>query len=74
VVFKDHLAAEDAVPDAWPTSTFVMALRERRRFHGLSSTPAEAQAPDHGGQRNASIDMKAAAERGVTGRGTAGLP
>jgi phosphoglycerate dehydrogenase-like enzyme len=75
VVFKDHLAAEDAVSRRLADFDIVMALRERTPFpRTLLERLPKLKLLITAGMRNASIDMKAAAERGVTVCGTAGLP
>ena len=75
VVFKDHLAAEDAVAKRLADFDIVMALRERTPFpRTLLERLPKLKLLITAGMRNASIDMKAAAERGVTVCGTAGLP
>ncbi len=75
VVFKDHLAAEDAVARRLADFDIVMALRERTPFpRTLLERLPKLKLLITAGMRNASIVMKAAAERGVTVCGTAGLP
>jgi len=75
VVFKDHVAAEDAVAGRLADFDIVMALRERTPFpRTLLERLPKLKLLITAGMRNASIDMKAAAERGVTVCGTAGLP
>jgi len=75
VVFKDHLAAEDAVAGRLADFDIVMALRERTPFpRTLLERLPKLKLLITAGMRNASIDMKAAADRGVTVCGTAGLP
>jgi phosphoglycerate dehydrogenase-like enzyme len=75
VVFKDHLAEEDAVAKRLADFDIVMALRERTPFpRTLLERLPKLKLLITAGMRNASIDMKAAAERGVTICGTAGLP
>ena len=75
VVFKDHLPAEDAVARRQADFDIVMALRERTPFpRTLLERLPKLKLLITAGMRNASIDMKAAAERGVTVCGTAGLP
>jgi phosphoglycerate dehydrogenase-like enzyme len=75
VVFKDHLAEEDAVAKRLADFDIVMALRERTPFpRTLLERLPKLKLLITAGMRNASIDMKAAAERGVTVCGTAGLP
>jgi phosphoglycerate dehydrogenase-like enzyme len=75
VVFKDHLAAEDAVARRLADFDIVMALRERTPFpRTLLERLPKLKLLITAGMRNASIDMKAAAERGVLVCGTSGLP
>ena len=75
VVFKDHLAEEDAVAKRLADFDIVMALRERTPFQRtLLERLPKLKLLITAGMRNASIDMKAAAERGVVVCGTAGLP
>jgi phosphoglycerate dehydrogenase-like enzyme len=75
VVFKDHLADEDAVAARLADFDIVMALRERTPFpRSLLERLPKLKLLITAGMRNASIDMKAAAERGVLVCGTAGLP
>ena len=75
VVFKDHLADEDALAARLADFDIVMALRERTPFpRALLERLPKLKLLITAGMRNASIDMKAAAERGVLVCGTAGLP
>jgi len=75
VVFKDHVAGEDAVAKRLADFDIVMALRERTPFpRTLLDRLPKLKLLVTAGMRNASIDMKAAAERGVVVCGTAGLP
>ena len=75
VVFKDHLADEDSVAKRLADFDIVMALRERTPFpRTLLERLPKLKLLITAGMRNASIDMKAAAERGVVVCGTAGLP
>jgi phosphoglycerate dehydrogenase-like enzyme len=75
VVFKDHLADEDAVAARLADFDIIMALRERTPFpRSLLERLTKLKLLITAGMRNASIDMKAAAERGVLVCGTAGLP
>ena len=75
VVFKDHLADESAVAGRLAGFDIVMALRERTPFpRTLLERLPRLKLLITAGMRNASIDMKAAAERGVVVCGTAGLP
>jgi phosphoglycerate dehydrogenase-like enzyme len=75
VVFQDHLAAADALAARLADFDIVMALRERTPFpRTLFERLPKLKLLITAGMRNASIDMKAAAERGVLVCGTAGLP
>ena len=75
VVFQDHLADEGAVAKRLADFDIVMALRERTPFtRALLERLPKLKLLITAGMRNASIDMKAAAERGVLVCGTAGLP
>ena len=74
-VFPDHLADEGAVAKRLADFDIVMALRERTPFpRTLLERLPRLKLLITAGMRNASIDMKAAAERGVLVCGTAGLP
>jgi len=74
-VFKDHLADESAVAKRLADFDIVMALRERTPFpRSLLERLPKLKLLITAGMRNASIDMKAAADRGVVVCGTAGLP
>jgi len=74
-VFQDHLADEGAVAARLADFDIVMALRERTPFpRSLLERLPKLKLLITAGMRNASIDMKAAAERGVLVCGTAGLP
>ncbi len=74
-VFKDHLADEGAVAKRLADFDIVMALRERTPFpRSLLERLPKLKLLITAGMRNASIDMKAAADRGVVICGTAGLP
>jgi phosphoglycerate dehydrogenase-like enzyme len=75
VVFKDHLADEDALAARLADFDIIMALRERTPFpRPLLERLPKLKLLITAGMRNASIDMKAAAERGILVCGTAGLP
>ena len=75
VVFKDHLADEDALAARLADFNIIMALRERTPFpRTLLERLPKLKLLITAGMRNASIDMKAAAERGVLVCGTSGLP
>jgi len=74
-VFKDHLADEDALAARLADFEIIMALRERTPFpRTLLERLPKLKLLITAGMRNASIDMKAAAERGVLVCGTSGLP
>ena len=75
VVFKDHLADEKALAARLADFDIIMAMRERTPFpRSLFERLPKLRLLITAGMRNASIDMKAAAERGVLVGGTAGLP
>lgn len=75
VVFKDHLADEDALATRLADFDIIMALRERTPFpRPLLERLPKLKLLITAGMRNASIDMKAAAERGILVCGTSGLP
>jgi len=75
VAFSDHLADEGALATRLADFDIVMAMRERTAFtRSLLERLPELRLLITAGMRNASIDMKAAAERGVLVCGTAGLP
>jgi phosphoglycerate dehydrogenase-like enzyme len=74
-VFTDHLAAEGALAERLADFDIIMALRERTPFpRTLLERLPKLRLLVTAGMRNASIDMKAAAERGVLVCGTSGLP
>jgi phosphoglycerate dehydrogenase-like enzyme len=73
--FQDHVADEAALAARLADFDIVMALRERTPFtRSLLERLPKLKLLITAGMRNASIDMKAAAERGVVVCGTAGLP
>jgi phosphoglycerate dehydrogenase-like enzyme len=75
VAFPDHLADESAVAARLADFEIVMAMRERTPFtRTLLERLPRLRLLVTAGMRNASIDMKAAADRGVLVCGTAGLP
>ena len=75
VAFPDHLADERALASRLVDFDIVMAMRERTPFtRSLLERLPKLRLLITAGMRNASIDMKAAAERGVLVCGTAGLP
>lgn len=74
-VFQDHLADHDGLAARLANFDIIMALRERTPFpRSLLERLPKLKLLITAGMRNASIDMKAAAERGVLVSGTAGLP
>jgi phosphoglycerate dehydrogenase-like enzyme len=75
VPFRDHLAAEAAVAARLATFDAVVAMRERTPFpRSLLERLPRLRLLVTTGMRNASIDLHAAAERGVLVCGTRGLP
>jgi len=75
VAFPDHLADESALAARLADFDIVMAMRERTPFtRSLLERLPKLRLLITAGMRNASIDMKAAAERGVLVCGTSGLP
>ena len=75
VAFPDHLDDEGALAARLADFDIVMAMRERTPFpRTLLERLPKLKLLITAGMRNASIDMKAAAERGVLVCGTAGLP
>ena len=75
VAFPDHLDDEGALATRLADFEIVMAMRERTPFpRTLLEHLPKLKLLITAGMRNASIDMKAAAERGVLVCGTAGLP
>jgi len=75
VAFPDHLADESALAARLADFDIVMAMRERTPFtRSLFERLPKLRLLITAGMRNASIDMKAAAERGVLVCGTSGLP
>ncbi len=73
--FQDHLSDEDDVTRRLEPYEIVVAMRERTPFTGtLFSRLPNLKLLVTTGMRNASIDMNAAAEHGVTVCGTDGLP
>ncbi|HKZ05205.1 MAG TPA: D-2-hydroxyacid dehydrogenase family protein [Methylomirabilota bacterium] len=75
VAFRDHLHEPDAVARRLADFDVVVAMRERTAFPRalLEKLPALRLLVTTG-MRNASIDVGAAAERGITVCGTSGLP
>src|SRR5262245_13153484 len=75
VAFPDHLADESALAARLADFDIVMAMRERTPFaRSVLERLPKLRLLITAGMRNASIDMKATAERGVLVCGTAGLP
>lgn len=75
VVFRDHLADESKVADRLADFDVVVAMRERTPFpRSLFERLPRLRLLVTTGMRNASIDLRAAADRGVVVSGTAGLP
>jgi len=75
VAFPDHLADESALAARLADFDIVMAMRERTPFtRSVLERLPKLRLLITAGMRNASIDMKAAAERGVLVCGTSGLP
>jgi phosphoglycerate dehydrogenase-like enzyme len=75
VAFPDHLDDEGALAARLADFDIVMAMRERTPFtRTLLGRLPKLRLLITAGMRNASIDVKAAAERGVIVCGTAGLP
>jgi phosphoglycerate dehydrogenase-like enzyme len=75
VVFRDHLADPDAIAARLAGFDVVMALRERTPFpRALLERLPRLRLLVTAGMRNAAIDLRAAADRGVLVCGTGGLP
>jgi phosphoglycerate dehydrogenase-like enzyme len=75
VVFADHLSGTDAVAKRLADFEAVVAMRERTPFpRALLERLPRLKLLVTTGMRNASIDVAAAIERGITVCGTAGLP
>jgi phosphoglycerate dehydrogenase-like enzyme len=75
VVFADHLSGTDAVAKRLADFDAVVAMRERTPFpRALLERLPKLKLLVTTGMRNASIDVAAAIERGITVCGTAGLP
>jgi phosphoglycerate dehydrogenase-like enzyme len=75
VVFADHVSETDAVAKRLADFDAVIAMRERTPFpRALLERLPKLKLLVTTGMRNASIDVAAAIERGVTVCGTAGLP
>jgi phosphoglycerate dehydrogenase-like enzyme len=75
VAFRDHLAAEADVATRLADFDVVVAMRERTPFpRTLLERLPRLRLLVTTGMRNASIDLRAAADRGVLVCGTGGLP
>jgi phosphoglycerate dehydrogenase-like enzyme len=75
VVFRDHLSDESQVAARLADFDVVVAMRERTPFpRSLFERLPRLRLLITTGMRNASIDLRAAADRGVVVSGTAGLP
>jgi phosphoglycerate dehydrogenase-like enzyme len=75
VAFRDHLHEPDAVAKRLADFDVVVAMRERTAFpRALLEKLPKLRLLVTTGMRNASIDVKAAAEGGITVCGTSGLP
>jgi phosphoglycerate dehydrogenase-like enzyme len=75
VAFRDHLADLDGLAARLADFAVVMAMRERTPFsRAVLERLPRLRLLVTTGMRNASIDLQAAAERGVVVCGTAGLP
>ncbi len=74
-VFADHLAGLDAVATRLADCEVVVAMRERTPFpRALLERLPRLKLLVTTGMRNASIDVRAASQRGILVCGTAGLP
>jgi phosphoglycerate dehydrogenase-like enzyme len=75
VVFADHLSGTEAVAKRLADFDAVVAMRERTPFpRALLERLPKLKLLVTTGMRNASIDVAAAIERGITVCGTSGLP
>lgn len=75
VAFRDHLNGLDAVAARLADFDVVVAMRERTPFpRALLERLPRLRLLVTTGMRNAAIDLRAAAERGIVVSGTAGLP
>jgi phosphoglycerate dehydrogenase-like enzyme len=75
VVFRDHLSDESKVAARLADFDVVVAMRERTPFpRSLFERLPRLRLLVTTGMRNASIDLRAAVDRGVVVSGTAGLP
>lgn len=75
VAFRDHLHDTDAVAKRLAAFDVVVAMRERTAFpRALLEALPKLRLLVTTGMRNASIDVRAATERGITVCGTSGLP
>jgi phosphoglycerate dehydrogenase-like enzyme len=74
-VFKDHLSQEQALVERLKDFDIVVAMRERTPFpRNLLEHLPKLKLLITTGMRNASIDVGAATDRGITVCGTQGLP
>jgi phosphoglycerate dehydrogenase-like enzyme len=74
-VFKDHLSQEQALVERLKDFDIVVAMRERTPFpRNLLERLPKLKLLITTGMRNASIDVGAATDRGITVCGTQGLP
>ena len=75
VVFRDHVADESGVAARLADFDVVVAMRERTPFpRSLLARLPRLRLLVTTGMRNASIDLRAAADRGIVVSGTGGLP
>jgi phosphoglycerate dehydrogenase-like enzyme len=75
VAFRDHLHDTDAVAKRLAAFDVVVAMRERTAFpRALLEALPKLRLLVTTGMRNASIDVRAATERGITVCGTSALP
>jgi phosphoglycerate dehydrogenase-like enzyme len=73
--FQNHLADEDALVARLQDFDIIMAMRERTPFQrSLFARLPQLRLLITSGMRNASIDLQAARDHGVTVCGTGGLP
>src|SRR4030081_99609 len=75
LAFPAHIADQEKLAARLADFAIVMAMRERTPFtRALLERLPKLKLLITAGMRNASIDMKAAADRGVVVCGTSGLP
>ncbi len=73
--FRDHLSDEDALVQRLAPFDFIVAMRERTPFpRSLLSRLPNLKLLVTTGARNASIDVRAASDLGITVCGTGGMP